>query len=442
MLDEAASITSETCHRFGEARGGWLRRRALPLLLMVLSPLTVVLLWIAVAHFEGSPLAMLRDPHRVLARWPWPSLRALEMIAAWAALQTVLLRWLPGRTYLGPTTPMGNRPHYKVNGVTAYAVTHLLLWLGAYPLALFSPTLIYDHFGELLATLITVALLLCALLLVKGMRSPSSSDSGVSGNLVWDYFWGVELHPAIAGLSLKQLVNCRIAMMGWSVIILSFAAKHHQLHGTVSPAMAATLTVQLAYIVKFFVWERGYFGSLDITHDRFGFFIVWGILSWLPGVYTLGPFHLVRQPGNLSVVAACMVTVVGVACVLINYQADAQRLRVRETNGKTTVWGSPPELMVARYRTGDGQTHESLLLLSGWWGVARHANYVAELGAAVAWTIPAGLEHSLPWFYPLFLGALLFDRIGRDELRCRGKYGDSWASYCRRVPWRMLPGIY
>lgn len=34
------------------------------------------------------------------------------------------------------------------------------------------------------------ALLLCAFMTVKGLRFPSSSDSGTTGSLVYDYFWG------------------------------------------------------------------------------------------------------------------------------------------------------------------------------------------------------------------------------------------------------------
>jgi 7-dehydrocholesterol reductase len=231
-------------------------------------------------------------------------------------------------------------------------------------------------------------------------------------------------------------------MMGWSAIVLSFAAKQYELHGTISPAMWATLTLQLTYLLKFFIWERGYFGSLDMTHDRFGYYIAWGVLAFLPSVYTVAPLYLVQHPGTLSAGAAGAIIVAGVVCIYLNYQADEQRQRVRETNGDTTVWGAKPEIIRAEYQTANGETHENILLVSGWWGVARHFHYSAELGAAIAWTVPAGFSHFVPWLYPLFLATLLFDRTNRDELRCRGKYGRFWVSYCERVPWRIVPGIY
>jgi 7-dehydrocholesterol reductase len=42
----------------------------------------------------------------------------------------------------------------------------------------------------------------------------------------------------------------------------------------------------------------------------------------------------------------------------------------------------------------------------------------------------------------VFLSILLFDRALRDDARCRRKYGASWELYCRRVPWRIVPGVY
>ena len=81
------------------------------------------------------------------------------------------------------------------------------------------------------------------------------------------------------------------------------------------------------------------------------------------------------------------------------------------------------------------------MLASGWWGLARHFHYVPEILAAVLWTAPALFSHFLPWFYVIFLTILLVHRAGRDEQRCRQKYGAYWEEYCRLVPARILPGL-
>jgi 7-dehydrocholesterol reductase len=106
------------------------------------------------------------------------------------------------------------------------------------------------------------------------------------------------------------------------------------------------------------------------------------------------------------------------------------------------VWGRPPALISARYRTSDGKEHEGLLLASGWWGVARHFHYVPEITVALASSLPAGFNHFVPFFYVTFLTLLLIDRATRDDRRCRLKYGAAWEEYCRRVPWKIIPGVY
>jgi 7-dehydrocholesterol reductase len=430
--------------RMWGVRKSWFRTTAFPLFLILICPPTTIALWMIVVHHGGSVADFVRTVTwaEVAARFPRPSLAAAKILLAFATLELFLLVVVPGKTHLGPITPMGNRPRYKLNGVAAFILTHALLWAAAYPLRLFSPTIVYDHFGSILVTLSLFALLFCAFLYLKGRYFPSTTDASRSGNPVFDYYWGVELQPSLFGVNLKQYVNCRIALMGWSVILLSFAAKQAQLHGHLSNAMLVSVALHVIYIFKFFLWEGGYFHTLDIMHDRFGFYICWGVLAWLPCVYTLVGLYLVAHPIDLPGPVAAAIFVGGVAAIAVNYQADAQRQRVRATGGATTVAGKPPELIRARYTTGDGHTHESLLLVSGWWGVARHFHYLPEILLSLAWTLPALFTHALPYFYVFYLTILLWDRAGRDELRCAQKYGRYWEEYRARVPWKIVPGVY
>jgi 7-dehydrocholesterol reductase len=231
-------------------------------------------------------------------------------------------------------------------------------------------------------------------------------------------------------------------MMGWSIILLSYASAQIEAHGQLSSSMFVCVGLQVIYVFKFFVWEGGYFHSLDIMHDRFGFYICWGVCVLLPSVYTLSGLYLVDHPRSLGPIATAAIFALGLLALRINYAADEQRQRVRATRGQTKIWGRTPELIHATYVPADGQPRENLLLVSGWWGVARHFHYVPELALALAWTIPVGFEHALPWFYLMFLSILLTHRAVRDDDRCARKYGEAWAEYRRRVPWKMLPGVF
>ena len=93
------------------------------------------------------------------------------------------------------------------------------------------------------------------------------------------------------------------------------------------------------------------------------------------------------------------------------------------------------------YKNHDGKIRKSRLLLSGFWGLARHMNYVFEIMLATSWSLPAIHYGVTPFYYVIFLVVLLIHRTFRDEEKCSNKYGKGWDSYCEKVPQRFIPGI-
>ena len=243
------------------------------------------------------------------------------------------------------------------------------------------------------------------------------------------------------GFDVKQFSNCRFAVMGWSLIIISFAAKQQELYG-LSDSMIVALALQLIYIGKFFWWETGFLRSLDIMYDRAGFCICWGSMVWLPAIYTSPTLYLVGHPNHLGLPVALLILLVGSTSIFINYWADRQRQFVRLKNGDCTIWKKRPELIFANYKNDWGSDKQSVLLASGWWGLSRHFHYIPEIVSAFCWSIPALFSNYLPYFYLTFLCLLLIDRAYRQEKRCAIKYGKDWEKYCERVPFRLIPFIY
>lgn len=426
----------------------WLRQ-TLPILLLTLCPPTAILMWYTHVHLHGSVLELwelfrqdgfFSTLHAIWAPVFWGSATAWTVIAAFAAAQLVLMRAIPARKVYGTITPHGNVPDYPANGVPAFVVTLASWFLCTHVLGLFSPAIIYDHFGELLGALNVFSLAFCLFLYLKGRFFPTTSDAGITGNPVFDYYWGTELHPRVLGWDVKMFTNCRFGMMGWPLIILSFAAKQAELHG-LSDSMVVAVALQLGYIFKFFIWEPGYLRSMDIQHDRAGFYICWGCLVWLPCVYTSHTLYLVNHPNHLGLPLATLILGAGLLAVLVNYLADRQRQVVRATEGKCKVWGRPPMLIHASYTTEAGETKQSILLASGYWGLSRHFHYLPELTAAFCWSVPALFGDFLPYFYFVFLTILLIHRSFRDDLRCQAKYGAAWDEYRQLVPNRILPSF-
>lgn len=137
-----------------------------------------------------------------------------------------------------------------------------------------------------------------------------------------------------------------------------------------------------------------------------------------------------------------LITCIGIMSLICNYWTDRQRQVFREKNGDLLIWGKKPKIIHANYITGDGKLRKSLLLVSGWWGIARHINYVFELSVAYAWCLPTLTSGLLGYFYSIFLTILLIDRAYRDELRCAEKYGEFYEEYCKIVKWKMIPKVY
>lgn len=427
----------------------FLRKTVGPLLLIILCPPTAILFWYTNVHLNGSFQALwnlfldqgfIQTIYNIWSPLFFGSTTAWSILITYSAIQLIFMKWLPGDIFYGPLTPQGNTPIYKANGPLTFFTTLILFYVCSFKLDLFSPTIIYDNFGELLGALNIFSLFFCVFLLIKGKYFPSSTDSGSTGNFIFDYYWGTELYPRILGWDIKMFTNCRFGLMGWALIIISFAAKQNELYG-LSDSMMIAVALQLIYITKFFLWETGYLSSLDIMHDRAGYYICWGCLVWVPGIYTSSTLYLVNHPNHLGLLWGSLCFVTGATCIMINYFADRQRQRVRTTKGKCKVWGRDPLLIPAKYVTEKGDKKESILLASGWWGISRHFHYVPEILGALFWTIPALFNNVLPYFYVVFLTLLLLDRAFRDDERCSKKYQDDWNLYCKRVKYKIIPFV-
>lgn len=133
--------------------------------------------------------------------------------------------------------------------------------------------------------------------------------SFLSAPILLEFYRGMEIHPRLLGVDIKQWTNCRVGMMAWQILIVAFLIAGGR-HG-VNPGHLANVVIQTFYITKFYYWETGYFNTLDITLDRAGYYICWGCLVWVPGFYTYSSFYLVAHPSTLTEQAAFFVALLG-----------------------------------------------------------------------------------------------------------------------------------
>ena len=101
----------------------------------------------------------------------------------------------------------------------------------------------------------------------------------------------------------------------------------------------------------------------------------------------------------------------------------------------------PSAPAVAHLKTLETATGRKLLI-SGWWGIARHINYFGDWLLGWSWCLPCGFAHAAPYFYVAYFAGLLLHRDRRDGKSCAVKYGKDWDRYCRIVRWRIVPVVY
>ena len=155
----------------------------------------------------------------------WPSAwdpTAWKVIGAYMAFELALMRLVPGKTFTAMVTATGHVPKYTANGMQCYALSIAALMYLMHEGTL-APGAVYDLFGKLLSSMNVFALLFCCALMLKGYTFPSTADSGSTGVLVLDYYWGTELYPRVLGWDVKTFTNCRFGMMFWALGLLCYA---------------------------------------------------------------------------------------------------------------------------------------------------------------------------------------------------------------------------
>lgn len=420
---------------------------------------------IACLDFIGLPyLVKLVSPYEVLRLLPSVSssssnssllsslfsFRASVAYVIWFALNVMLYFVIPVNAMaIGAPLPIGTaRLQYPINGFRAMIVT-IGLVIGAVWAGIIPASFAYDEFLPLLSAATLFSFALSLFLYFHSLKCfPHQADSttatvhptsilalgGHTGVAIYDFFIGRTLNPRIAGLDLKFFCELRPGLVLWMLINFSMAAKQYEESGTLSSSMMLVCVFQAIYVFDALSSEPSILTTMDITTDGFGFMLVFGDLAWVPFVYSLQSRYLVDHPSvtlsTAQVILILFLKLVGFAIFRgANSEKDAFRSRGAED----------PSVRDLQYLT---TSTGSKLLISGWWGRSRHINYLGDLLMGLAWCLPCGFHHALPYFYFIYFSILLIHRQRRDDAKCLRKYGEDWKKYCRIVPYRIVPYVY
>ncbi|XLT10085.1 hypothetical protein HN51_055878, partial [Arachis hypogaea] len=358
-----------------------------------------------------------------------PSWNSAYLLLGFFAYLSIAGSIVLGKLVPGVVLADGTRLHYRCNGLVLLLLLVALLGISA-KMDFVSPTAISERGFELLSTTFIFSFLVTLALYFAGCKSQSKSSSlkpHITGNLIHDWWFGIQLNPQYMGIDLKFLF-VRAGMMGWLLINLSILAKSIQ-DGTLSKSMILFQIFCALYILDYFVHEEYMTSTWDIIAERLGFMLVFGDLVWIPFTFSIQGWWLLANEVELTtttIIANCLVFLIG---YMVFRGANKQK-HVFKKNPKGPIWGKPPKVIGGK------------LLASGYWGIARHCNYLGDLLLALSFSLPCGISSPVPYFYPIYLLILLIWRERRDESRCAKKYKEIWTEYRKLVPWRILPFVY
>jgi len=362
---------------------------------------------------------------------------AMAVVLAWMAFLIGLWWIIPGTWAVGVTLPSGNRLQYKLNGF-ASGIAAAAVLAGGHMRGWWDLVWIHDNYLQLATASIIFSTVLSVVLYVSARQrlsipSPYLAKPGSTGVWIYDFFMGHELNPRIGNFDFKQFCELRPGLIGWAVINASCALAQYRNENKVTNAMWLVNIFQFIYVVDALWFEQAILTTMDITTDGFGFMLAFGDLAWVPFTYSLQARYIATfQTADLSALTVAWIIAVQIVGFSIFRGANGQKNKFR-TN--------PNDPAVAHLKTLPTK-RGTKLLISGWWGIARHINYFGDWVMAWAWCLPCGFEHVIPYFYAIYFAGLLVHREMRDEHACKIKYGKDWDTYCSIVRWRIVPFIY
>jgi Delta14-sterol reductase len=337
-------------------------------------------------------------------------------------------------------------------------------------------TFIADNYLQIMTADIAISYLLATFVYVRSFSVKTGNPDlrelaagGCSGNLIYDFYIGRELNPRITlpiigEIDIKEFMELRPGMLGWIILNCAFVAKQYRTFGYVTDSIVFITVVQAVYVIDSWIMEPAILTTMDITTDGFGFMLAFGDLVWVPFAYSQQTRYLATHPvvmGWLGTAAVAAILITGFSIFRLS------------NSQKNTFRTNPDDPRVAHIQYIQTKTG-SRLMTTGWWGIARHINYLGDWFQSWPYSLPTGFAGYViatagsdikgsvkmldgrevfqgpakywgmifTYFYIVYFAVLLVHRERRDDEKCQRKYGADWDKYKSIVKYRIIPGIY
>lgn len=345
------------------------------------------------------------------------------------AVITLLHLVVPARQVRGYVTdPATGEPYrYRLNGLVVYLCT-VAIWAGLCAAGLLPWDFFWTTRWEGLAGACTLGLLFTLWVVLP---APSTGKP-----FLLELYLGRRENPQWLGgrIDAKMwLYLVGATMLGLN--LYSFAMHHQLTFGAeASPGIWLHVGLFSFFLCEYLFFEEVHLYTYDFFAERVGFKLGWGCLLFYPYCYAVGLWSVADRPAGLAspplLVAAAAIFFVG-WCFARG--ANMQKFTFKR-DPSARFLGIEPRVVT------DGQRK---LLVSGFWGVSRHVNYLGEILMSVGLTLALGHpEVWTVWLYTVYYLVLLVPRQIDDDRRCKAKYGPLWDEYTSQVRFRIVPGIY
>ena len=251
-----------------------------------------------------------------------------------------------------------------------------------------------------------------------------------------DFYLGRIENPQLwnGSIDVKMLLYLVGAVM-LELNVLSFAAHHQMMFGdNASPGIFMAAAFLSFFVTEYLFFEEVHLYTYDFLAERVGFKLGWGDLAFYPFFYAIPLWATVELPAphrpDFLLVIYFLIFLTG-WCLARG--ANMQKYTFKKDPGRVFL-GIRPRTIT------DGKKS---ILVSGFWGMSRHINYLGEILMATGIVLSVGYPMMpWPWLYPLYYVILLFTRQIADDKLCAAKYGPLWDEYRKKVPYRIIPFIY
>jgi delta14-sterol reductase len=345
-------------------------------------------------------------------------------------------------------------------------------------------TFISDNYVGLLTTNILISYLMATYVYVlsftvKHPKDPNMRElaaGGHSGNMLYDWFIGRELNPRITlpifgEVDIKAWCELRPGMLGWIILDLAFIMQQYRNFGKVTDSILLITFAQTVYTFDALYMEPAILTTIDLIRDGFGMMLSFGDLVWVPFSYSIQTRYLATYPVELGLQGLIPIFAI---------QAFGYYIFRSVNNEKNRFRTDPNDPRVKHLKFIETESG-SKLLVSGWWGMARHINYLGDWFMSWSYVLPTAMsgyvirnaakhpldasssdavffqntyqQYVIPgeakgwgmiftYFFMVYFAILLVHRERRDEDKCRRKYGKDWDRYVEMVPYRIIPYVY